>query len=54
MELSVLIAERPRFSKEGFEDEELLWEKPFQDQDLVASIPEESLGFMRMNYRKIT
>ena len=28
---------------------ELLWEKPFQDQDLVAS---ESLGFLRMNYRK--
>ena len=24
----------------------------FQDQDLVASIPEESLGFLRMNYRK--
>ena len=31
---------------------ESLWEKPFQDQDLVASLPEGSLGLLRMNYRK--
>ena len=28
------------------------WKKPFQDQDLVASISEGSLGCLWMNYRK--
>ena len=29
---------------------EPLWEKPLQDQDVVASLPEGSLGLLRMNY----
>ena len=39
---------KTRFSTEGFKDFELLWEKPFQDQDHVAPILEGSLGFLRM------
>ena len=52
MELSVLIAERPGLAWKASKMSELLWEKPVHDQDLVASIPEESLGFLRMDYRK--
>ena len=52
MELFMLLAERPRLARKASKTSELLWEKPFQDQDLVASIPEESLGFLRMNYMK--
>ena len=44
MELSVLIVERPGLARQASKTSELLWEKPYQDQDLVASIPEESLG----------
>ena len=33
-----------RFSTEGLE------EKPLHNQDVVASLPEESLGLLRMNY----
>ena len=34
---------------EGLEDVgAVVWEKPFQDQDLVASILEGSLGFLRI------
>ena len=48
-ELSMLI------STEGLEDVGAVWEKPFQDQDLVASLPEGYLWLLRMNYRmKIT
>ena len=54
MKLSMLIAERPGLALIASKMSELLWEKLFQDQDLVASIPEGSLGFLRMNYRKIT
>ena len=43
---------KTRFSTEGLEDVGAVWEKPFQDQDLVASLPEGSLGLLRMNYRK--
>ena len=43
---------KTRFSKEGLEDIGAVWEKPFQDQDLVASLPEGSLWLLRMNYRK--
>ena len=46
MELSVLIGERPGLARKASKTSELLWEKPFQDQDLVASIPEETLGFL--------
>ena len=52
MELSLLIAERPGLARKASKTSEPLWEKPFQDQDLVASLPEGSLGFLRMNYRK--
>ena len=45
----VLIAERPGLARKAWKMSELLWEKPFQDQD---SLPEGSLGFLRMNYRK--
>ena len=38
---------KTRFSMEGFEDV-----RAFQDQDIVASLPEGFLGFLRMNYRK--
>ena len=42
-----------RFSTEGLEDVgAVIWEKPFQDQDLVASLPKGSLWLLRMNYRK--
>ena len=51
-ELSVLIAERPGLARKARKTSEPLWEKPFQDQDLVASLPEGSLGLLRMNYRK--
>ena len=43
---------KTRFSTEGLEDVGAVWEKPFQDQDLVASLPEGSLWLLRMNYRK--
>ena len=42
---------KTRFSTEGLEDIEVVMGE-FQDQDLVASLPEGSLGFLRMNYRK--
>ena len=42
---------KTRFSTEGLEDIGPLWEKPFQDQDLVASLPEGSFVFLRTNYR---
>ena len=43
---------KTRFSTEGLEDVSAVVEKPFQDQDLVASLPEGSLGLLRMNYKK--
>ena len=43
---------KTRFSTEAWKTSEPLWEKPFQDQDLVGSLPEGSLGLLRMNYRK--
>ena len=46
---AMLIAERLGLARKASEP---LWEKPFQDQDLVASLPEGSLGLLRMNYRK--
>ena len=49
MELSVVIVERPGLAWKASKTSELLWEKPFQDQDLVAPIPEGSLGILRMN-----
>ena len=49
MELSVVIVERPDLAWKASKTSELLWEKPFQDQDLVAPIPEGSLGILRMN-----
>ena len=52
MELSMLNAERPGLARKAWKTSEPLWEKPFQDQDLVASLPERSLGILRMNYRK--
>ena len=48
----MLIAERPGLAQKAWKTLEPLWEKPFQDQDLVASLPEGSLGLLRMNYRK--
>ena len=48
----MLIAERPGLVRKAWKKSEPLWEKPFQDQDLVASIPEGSLELLRMNYRK--
>ena len=45
---------KTRFSTKTWKTSEPLWENPFQDQDLVASLPEGSLGLLRMNYRKIT
>ena len=51
-ELSMLIAERPGLARKAWKTS---WEKPFQDQDRVASLPERSLGLLRMNYgKKIT
>ena len=52
MELSMIIAERPGLARKAWKTSEPLWEKPFQDQDLVASLPEGSFGLLRMNYRK--
>ena len=43
---------RPGLARKAWKASEPLWEKPFQDQDLVASLPEGSLGLLRMNYRK--
>ena len=44
---------KTRFStRKAWKTSEPLWEKPFQDQDLVASLPEGSLWLLRMNYRK--
>ena len=48
------IAERPDLARKAWKTSESFWEKPFQDQDLVASLTEGSLGFLRINYRKIT
>ena len=45
---SYLHLSKTRFSAEGFEDLEPLWEKPFQDQDLVP-ISDGSLGVLMMN-----
>ena len=47
----MLISERPGLSRKAWKTSEPLWEKPFQDQDLVASLPKGSLGLLRMNYR---
>ena len=47
----MLIVERPGLARNAWKTSEPLWEKPFQDQDLVASLPEGSLGLLRMNYR---
>ena len=47
MELSMLIVERPGLAWKALKALEPLWEKPFQDQDLVASLPEGSLGLLR-------
>ena len=52
MELSMFIAERPGLARKARKMSEPFWEKPFQDQDFVASLTEGSLGFLRMNYRK--
>ena len=48
----MLITKRAGLARKASKTSELLWEKPFQDQDLVASIPEGSLGLLRMNYGK--
>ena len=37
---------------EDLEDVGAVGKKPFQEQDLVASLREGSLGLLRMNYRK--
>ena len=37
MELSMLITERPGLARKAWKTSEPLWEKPFQNQDLVAS-----------------
>ena len=39
-------------ARKAWKMSEPLWEKPFQDQDLVASLPEGSLWLLRMNYRR--
>ena len=49
---AMLITERPGLAQKAWKMTEPLWEKPFQDQDLVASLPQGSLGLLRMNYRK--
>ena len=36
---------KTRFRRKVWKTSERFWEKPFQDQDLVASLPEGSLGF---------
>ena len=54
MELPMFIAETPGLARKAWKTTEPYWEKPFQDQDLVASLTEGSLGFLRMNYRKNT
>ena len=41
----MLIAKIPGLARKAWKISEPLWEKPFQDQDLVASLPEGSLGF---------
>ena len=51
-ELSMLIAERPGLARKAWKTSEPLGEKPFQDQDIVASLTEGSLWLLRMNYRK--
>ena len=51
-EISMLFTERPGVTHTAWKTSEPLWEKPFQDQDRVDSLPEVSLGFLRMNYRK--
>ena len=43
---------KTRLAWKAWKTSEPLWEKPFHDQDLVASLPEGFLGFLRMNYRK--
>ena len=48
----MLNAERPGLARKAWKTSEPLWEKPFLDQDLVASLPEGSLGMLRMNYRE--
>ena len=49
----MLNAERPDLARKAWKMSEPLREKPFQDQDLVSSLPEGSLGLLRMNYRKL-
>ena len=48
----MLIAERPALARKAWKTLEPFWEKTFQDQDLVASLPEGFLGLLRINYRK--
>ena len=50
--ISMLIVERPGLARKAWKTSEPLWEKLFQDQDLVASLPEGSIWLLRMNYRK--
>ena len=40
----MLIAERPGLARKAWKTSEPLWEKPFQDQDLVASLHKDLLG----------
>ena len=47
-----ILAEKPGLARKTWKTSEPLREKPLQDQDLVASLPEGSLGFLRMKYRK--
>ena len=43
---------KPGLARKAWKTSEPLWEKPFQEQDLVSSLPEGSLELLRMNYRK--
>ena len=49
----MLFTERQGLARKAWKTSEPLWEKPFQDQNLVASLPEGSLGLLRMNYGKM-
>ena len=52
MELSVFTAERAGLVRKALKTSEPLFEKSFQDQDLVAPIFGVSFGCLGMNYRK--
>ena len=41
----MLIAERQGLARKAWKTSEPFWEKPFQDQDFVASLTEGYLGF---------